>query len=444
MTCADGTICPPSNVCARSDVGGGCLDPELCASAADGTACAATGACQSGACVPAACGNGRLERDEACDDGNLMNHDGCSSTCIPESPVWRSSTAPQPPSITGFGFAYDRMRGRVLTFGSCFTNESWEWDGTQWTQPTPASLPPARCEPGMAYDDVHRKMIVFGGSYGTATTDLLADTWASDGTTWTRVATTGPAARYDAGMAFDPATTHVLVFAGLGQAYYADTWSWDGTAWTKLSTPTQPSSRQGPAMATDLAGHRTVMFGGIMNGLMNAETWVWDGSAWSQLHPLLSPPARSSHAFAFAETTGLALLYGGGDSIGDNVYDAWTLAGDSWQQLVLTTTPMISNPRMAYDPIREEFVIAGRDPAATSFQSASLQWSYAGEPEETCIAGQDGDGDGLAGCADPDCWALCTPFCPPGASGCDASAPHCGDGQCNMLLEQRVCPEDCP
>ncbi len=33
-------------------------------------------------------------------------------------------------------------------------------------------------------------------------------------------------------------------------------------------------------------------------------------------------------------------------------------------------------------------------------------------PDETCTPGDDADGDGAAGCADPDCWQTCGPACP--------------------------------
>ena len=33
-------------------------------------------------------------------------------------------------------------------------------------------------------------------------------------------------------------------------------------------------------------------------------------------------------------------------------------------------------------------------------------------PDETCEPGVDADGDGLAGCDDPDCWWKCHPACP--------------------------------
>src|SRR5258706_16144482 len=32
--------------------------------------------------------------------------------------------------------------------------------------------------------------------------------------------------------------------------------------------------------------------------------------------------------------------------------------------------------------------------------------------DETCVPGEDADGDGLSGCDDPDCWETCWPACP--------------------------------
>ena len=68
---------------------------------------------------------------------------------------------------------------------------------------------------------------------------------------------------------------------------------------------------------------------------------------------------------------------------------------------------------------------------------------HAGSRYELCAGGVDFDLDGLAGCDDPDCWALCTPGCPPGAT-CDPAFAHCGDGVCNANLESSpLCPADC-
>jgi hypothetical protein len=66
------------------------------------------------------------------------------------------------------------------------------------------------------------------------------------------------------------------------------------------------------------------------------------------------------------------------------------------------------------------------------------------DPRETCSGIDDADGDGLLGCADPDCFGYCDPACPPAAS-CPATRMRCGDGICDGALETHDrCAEDCP
>lgn len=43
-----------------------------------------TGICDTGVCVAANCGNGTVDADETCDDGNTESGDGCSPFCKPE------------------------------------------------------------------------------------------------------------------------------------------------------------------------------------------------------------------------------------------------------------------------------------------------------------------------------------------------------------------------
>ncbi len=64
-------------------------------------------------------------------------------------------------------------------------------------------------------------------------------------------------------------------------------------------------------------------------------------------------------------------------------------------------------------------------------------------PIEACRFGHDGDFDGLLGCADPDCFGICTPQCNPTIMTCSPSWPHCGDGVCQPVEDKRLCPADC-
>ncbi len=52
-----------------------------CETMPDGTRCGVNASCSMGVCVIHVCGNGLVEGDEECDDGNLDNNDGCTTEC---------------------------------------------------------------------------------------------------------------------------------------------------------------------------------------------------------------------------------------------------------------------------------------------------------------------------------------------------------------------------
>ncbi len=65
--------------------------PAVCSfdTQADGTSCGSNESCQSGACIDE-CGDGFVHASEDCDDGNLIDGDGCESDCTP-TPVCGNS-----------------------------------------------------------------------------------------------------------------------------------------------------------------------------------------------------------------------------------------------------------------------------------------------------------------------------------------------------------------
>ena len=77
--CDDGLICNGAERCSASHVCQPGTPP------ADGTGCTTAagleGACRTGVCAPYGCGNGHVELDEECDDGNTDNTDACLSDC---------------------------------------------------------------------------------------------------------------------------------------------------------------------------------------------------------------------------------------------------------------------------------------------------------------------------------------------------------------------------
>ena len=91
-----------------------------------------------------------------------------------------------------FAMAYDPDRKVTVLYGGENTaagntvvlGETWEFNGTTWTQRTPAANPGKRTKAAMAYDPVRKQMVLFGGNNGT---NLLRDAWTWDGTTWAQI-----------------------------------------------------------------------------------------------------------------------------------------------------------------------------------------------------------------------------------------------------------------
>jgi Galactose oxidase, central domain len=108
--------------------------------------------------------------------------------------------------------------------------------------------PPVRWGHAMAYDAAHAQVVLFGG-YGGSGADLN-DTWTWDGTDWTqRTPAHSPAVRENPAMAYDAGHAQVVLFGGAREGgYLGDTWTWD-------SAPTSPTPGPGTA-ATGREAHR--------------------------------------------------------------------------------------------------------------------------------------------------------------------------------------------
>jgi hypothetical protein len=218
-----------------------------------------------------------------------------------------------PNGRTGASMAYDAARHRVVLYGGSpvvvvgwgvdALSDTWEWDGANWTQLTPPTSPPARTDARMAYDVVRQRVVLFGG-YGIVNWSAVyrSDTWEWDGTTWTQVPTVvTPPPRLGAGMTYDAAHERVVLFGGYtgestdGGGVLGDTWQWDGRVWTESTPTSSPPAAQKSELAYDLSRQRVVLFGGCnepayLSINCHADTWEWDGTTWTQLQLGFSPP----------------------------------------------------------------------------------------------------------------------------------------------------------
>ncbi|HLQ37932.1 MAG TPA: hypothetical protein VK348_09030 [Planctomycetota bacterium] len=243
--------------------------------------------------------------------------------------VWtQQAPANSPVPRQGLAMAFDGQR--IVLFGGLdFTgvhNDTWQWLGGNWQLATPGVLPPPRYLHALALDPLRARVVLFGGFAGAP----LADTWEWDGSQWLQVVTaSAPAPRYDHALAFDPVQSRTVLFGGTDQSrQFGDTWEWNGSVWTQRFPASAPAARDSHAMATD--GHRgIVLFGGYHLGEL-ADTWTWNGSTWTLLATGSSPPAREGQAMAYDSRRGKVFLFGGAIS--------GTALGDTWQLPITAVT----------------------------------------------------------------------------------------------------------
>jgi hypothetical protein len=129
--------------------------------------------------------------------------------------------------------AYDRVTGTVVLFGGVTTNltplnDTWTWNGTNWRHHFPASSPAPRNGPAMVYDSRLRAVVLFGGAVGTCCSNSLNDTWTWNGLNWTQIypANTLPSARNAPAMDYDTLRKVILMFGGADNSgrELDDTW----------------------------------------------------------------------------------------------------------------------------------------------------------------------------------------------------------------------------
>ncbi|HEX5062779.1 MAG TPA: DUF4215 domain-containing protein [Kofleriaceae bacterium] len=370
---APNAACRPT--CLLPKCGDGVLDNmrgEVC----DDNNTVSNDGCRSDCASNETCGNGVLDSHvgELCDDGNLRGFDGCSK-CTPETAVVLSPAA-SPPARSLQVLAYDAARQRVVMFGghsgTTTFGDTWEWDGISWTQLFPAHSPPGRYDAAAAYDPKRHRVVLFGGTT-LATGAATQDTWEWDGIDWTqRSPATVPSGRSGAAMAFHPTRGNLVMFGGTnGVTPNNETWEWTGSNWAVVSPSGPPGARAGARMAIDPINKYVVMFGGTADTntytlSFNTTTSVW---SWATIATGAGPTTGyAAVGMAFDTERAKVTLWGG---VNNNTY---TWSGATWT-LVTGTTP--TSPRgeitMTYDIARKQIVLFGGVNGTTPYSDTWLR-----------------------------------------------------------------------
>ena len=283
--------------------------------------------------------------------------------------------------------AYDSARGLTILFGgsnSLFQplGDTWAYDGESWRDVTPAAAnrsPPPRSGHAMAFDSRRGVIVLFGGQTQGGRQN---DTWEWNGTQWTNVTPPGtsPSPRNVAQMVYDSNRDVMVLYGGSAPSSLSDVWEWDGAAWTQALP-----SGAGPAadpfneqLVYDSVRGRTLLLN------QNLEIWAYDGNGWQDVSALSlyrndNPPSQEEVQQMAYDTLRRRMVLVDSDSssaVYERIGTRWTRIAVSVGPLFQSSTVDLAPFTLVYDPTRRRTVAVGRRSTATrTWEWSGTTWS---------------------------------------------------------------------
>ncbi len=271
-----------------------------------------------------------------------------------------------PPTMDSHNMIYDVNREVCFLFGGIQSEDeryygNYEFDGTTWSEYAPAGdWPNFRMNFGMAYDLEREVVVIFGGFRGGF--DYLGDTWEWDGTQWTEMNPINkPTDRYGHSMEYMTVISKTVLFGGADETPIRknETWTWDGSNWELHESEVAPEPRIGFGYIYDSNRNVIVVFGGNGEvGRLN-DTWEFDGETWNEIETEHIPGVRDQHWMAYDEKRQKTVLFSGA-APGDFWEDTWEYDGIDWTEIDVHPQPVgRANTAICYDSIRQRIVLFG-------------------------------------------------------------------------------------
>jgi hypothetical protein len=287
--------------------------------------------------------------------------------------AWSQIVAPNPgpPAVSGVTPVYDPVRDRVVLFGGqsggAYSSATYLWDGSQWSNASPATVPAARSRYAAAWVQTGPSTgYIWLATGENAGIPMTSTVWWS-GSNWSSFPSV-PTARTQSAMAMSTRTAAGAVLFGGRDASatsLCDTWEYlsSGGSWTQVrnntcGTSVDPSARSGHAMTRALGGtgafaaQPVVMFGGLATSALN-DVWTWTGATtgtWTLVSAdgapsTTRPPRRTEADLLFDTARNRVLMFGGNvgpvvssvnciDNYGGPVcHDYWEWSGSAWARV---------------------------------------------------------------------------------------------------------------
>jgi hypothetical protein len=275
-----------------------------------------------------------------------------------------ASTATPRPGARALGLWDPTLRRVVLVGGPAqlranARDQVWSWTGAQCELVTEHG-PAARGNAGIAFDAKRGAAILTGGAARSANDssyEIAGDTWEGRPNGWQRGTGTDIAPRDHQSMVLDESRGTILLFGGIpgdrSAPWPSDTWELRPEGWHRIATE-GPSGRGRTALVYDTLRRQLVLFGGV--GAEPAprqpqpffnDTWVWERGGWRRVAED-GPRARYAHGMVFDERAGVVKLYSGAAAHRNApLSDMWQWDGTRWTEIRLTGP----TPGHRYQPV---------------------------------------------------------------------------------------------
>lgn len=335
---------------------------------------------------------------------------------VTPNPAWVvvATNGPSPRQLAAS--AYDSDRHVTVLFGgeidaisgSPLAADTWEFDGTNWTQRFPTVSPPARDMAQMVYDSKRHRCVLFGGqTYTNSQFYIALDTWEWNGTNWAQINTSNAPAWVYADQfssCYDSVRGQTLIFGGIDNTgRLHELWAYDGTNWTHLLQP-GPIAGGATLMAFDSWRNVAVLLGARSQLAStpypdSGAVWEWNGTQWQEREQSgqIYGGANRTDMMTFDSFRGESVVYG--DVFGrvdgqfaDDIYPfpdgyrlIWRWNGQQWQADPPTPTSGISNLQiygtLNFDSFRNSMLLfGGVDDGNVKVTNCTYEIIYQDEP----------------------------------------------------------------
>lgn len=261
--------------------------------------------------------------------------------------VLNGKNAPSPRTFACFVYddLYERLilfGGSKVLFGdgpdsTNLLNDTWEYKNNKWTLIRTTKSPMPRAEASMVYNEKTKTILLFGGYTITGQKYIsLNDTWEFKDNEWNLLSTSGPSARHGASIVFHKQLNEAILFGGrsIDEQFgpnSGETWAWEGTLWTKLDI-SQPAGVFNSTMNYVDSKNEIVRYGGWNGKERIGETWIFRNNSWYKLDVTNYPRPRNHASSIYDLQNDRIILFGGHDS--EYVFgDTWEFKDNEWNRL---------------------------------------------------------------------------------------------------------------